>query len=90
MFAYHRRDGVESDLAGLFCKPLVSVVVLGRADRKVEPVWMSSPVLLAGDDHGLYTLGIVRTDAAAVKTSASVDCVNLISASVPEYLNAMS
>ena len=46
MFSDHRGELVKTDLAGLFCEPFIPVVVLGRADREVEPVGMSAPVVL--------------------------------------------
>ena len=56
MVSDDRRQFVKSHLACLLCKPLVAVVVLGRADGQVQPVWVRTPSFLTAQDHGLDPL----------------------------------
>jgi hypothetical protein len=56
----------------------------------VEVIRVTTPSFLAVNDNGLYSFGTVRSYSAPVEGTASVDDRNLIAASVPEHLDAVS
>ena len=90
MVSDDRGQLVESHLACLLCKPLVAVVVLGRAYCQVQSVWVRAPSFLAAEDHGLDSLVAVRGYAASMQRAAAVDDCDFIAASVPEHLDAVA
>ena len=59
MFPDHWRNLVQTDLARLLHKPLIAVIVLGRAHGHMQPVRMPSPVVSLLKNHGFHTLRTV-------------------------------
>ena len=90
MLPDHRRQLVESDLAGLFRKPFISVVVFGRTYCKMKMIWMAAPSLFRIQDYCLYTFMAVRCYTATIQCSHAVDDGYLITGAVSEHFYAVA